>query len=123
MNQKALKRIKNNEKGLVLIEAIVALALIGIIAAGFLGAVGTSYKSTSMTMGMTTAESLARSQMEYIKKQPYTSIGAYDTIEHPTNYAINWTVVELATGKQEITIIVNHSGETAIVLEGYKVNR
>ena len=123
MNQKALKRIKNNEKGLVLIEAIVALALIGIIAVGFLGAIGTSYKSTTLAVEMTTSESLARSQMEYIKQQPYTSIGAYDTIEHPTNYAINWTVVELATGKQEITIIVNHSGETAIVLEGYKVNR
>ncbi|UCC16690.1 MAG: hypothetical protein JSU58_10050 [Dehalococcoidales bacterium] len=113
----------NRETGLVLIEAIVALALIGLIAAGFLGAVGTSYKSTSMTMGMTTAESVARSQMEYIKQQDYSSTGAYETIDHPAYYAINWTAEELAAGKQKITIIVNHSGETVLVLEGYKVNR
>lgn len=115
--------MNNKETGLVLVEAIVALALIGIIAAGFLGAVGTSYKSTNLAVGMTTAESLARSQMEYIKQQPYSSTGAYGTIEHPESFAINWTVAELAVGKQEITITVNRGSETALVLEGYKVNR
>lgn len=118
-----LIKMKNRQQGLVLAEAIVALALIGLIAAGFLGAVGTSYKSTSMTMGMTTAESLARSQMEYIKQQDYQSTGEYETIQHPAYYAINWTAVELAEGKQEIKITVNHNGETVLVLEGYKVNR
>ena len=126
MNQKAFITIKNKEKGLVLIEAIVALALIGLIAAGFLGAVGTSYKSTNLAVGMTTAESLARSQMEYIKQQEYISgnfTGKYKPVDHPAYYSINWTAVELAEGKQEITITVDHNGETALVLEGYKVNR
>ncbi|MBN2076200.1 MAG: hypothetical protein JW762_11680 [Dehalococcoidales bacterium] len=122
MNQ-YLKKMKNRQQGLVLMEAIVALALIGLIAAGFLGAVGTSYKSTAMTMGMTTAESVARSQMEYIKQQSYESSGAYDKIAHPAYYSINWTAVELVEGKQKITITVNHTGETVLVLEGYKVNR
>jgi Tfp pilus assembly protein PilV len=122
MNQ-YLKKIKNRQQGLVLMEAIVALALIGLIAAGFLGAVGTSYKSTAMTMGMTTAESVARSQMEYIKQQGYKPAGDYDIIQHPAYYSINWTAVELIEGKQKITITVNHTGETALVLEGYKVNR
>ena len=73
MNRKSLVTTKHKEKGLVLIEAIVALALIGLIAAGFLGAVGTSYKSTALSVEMTTSESLARSQMEYIKQQEYIS--------------------------------------------------
>lgn len=124
MNQ-YLKKRKNRQQGLVLMEAIVALALIGLIAAGFLGAVGTSYKSTTLTMGMTTAESLARSQMEYIKQQDYLDIGdgEYDKIEHPAYYAINWTIEELAAGKQKITITVTHTSEPTLVLEGYKVNR
>ena len=122
MNRISIK-MKNRQQVLVLAEAIVALALIGLIAAGFLGAAGTSYKSTSMTMGMTTAESLTRSQMEYIKQQDYQSTGEYETIQHPAYYAINWTAVELAEGKQEIKITVSHNGETVLVLEGYKVNR
>ena len=122
MNQ-YLKTRKNRQQGLVLMEAIVALALIGLIAAGFLGAVGTSYKSTTLTMGMTTAESLARSQMEYIKQQDYQSTGEYEKIQHPVNYSINLAVAELAEGKQKISITVNRGGEIALVLEGYKVNR
>ena len=123
MNPKNVIKMKNKEKGLVLIEAIVALALIGLIAAGFLGAIGTSYKSTTMSVEMTTAESLARSQMGYIKQQGYKPAGDYDEIEHPAYYSINWTAIELVAGKQKITITVNHTGETALVLEGYKVNR
>ena len=92
--------MKDKEKGIVLVEAIVALALIGLIAAGFLGAIGTSYKSTMLSVEMTTSESLARSQMEYIKQQqPYISAeeaGEYDMIEHPASYGISWIKEELA---------------------------
>ena len=118
--------MKHKEKGLVLIEAIVALALIGIIAAGFLGAIGTSYKSTMLSVEMTTSESLARSQMESIKQQNYISgnfTGLYTEIGHPASYSINWTAEELVEGKQKITITVIHTGDDALVLEGYKVNR
>ena len=122
-----LLKVNNRQKGLVLIEAIVALALIGLIAAGFLGAVGTSYKSTSMTMGMTTAESVARSQMESIKQQkPYISgnfTDGYNIIDHPASYSIHHTALELEEGKQKITVTVTRTGEDALVLEGYKVNR
>ena len=61
--------------------------------------------------------------MESIKQQGYKPAGDYDVIEHPAYYSINWTTVELEEGKQKITITINHSGETALVLEGYKVNR
>jgi len=130
MKRYSIKK-NNRQKGLVLMEAIVALALIGFIAAGFLGAVGTSYKSTSLAMEMTTAESLARSQMEYIKKQDFIAIGepfVYDVIEHPASYSINWTVGYVAGNItdnriQKITVTVTHKGETALVLEGYNVKR
>ena len=126
MNRKSLITINHKEKGIVLIEAIVALALIGLIAVGFLGAIGTSYKSTALSVEMTTSESLARSQMESIKQQEYISgnfTGLYEEIDHPAFYDINWTVVELEAGKQKITITVNHTSEDALILEGYKVNR
>jgi len=116
--------MKNHkEKGIALIEAIVALALIGIIAVGFLGAIGTSYKSTALSVEMTTSESIARSQMESIKEQDYSDAGVYEEIDHPVFYDVNWTVEQLLVGKQKITITVNRTGEDALVLEGYKVNR
>ena len=131
MNRKSLITINHKEKGIVLVEAIVALALIGLIAVGFLGAIGTSYKSTALSVEMTTSESLARSQMESIKQQDYSEAGVYDEIDHPAYYSINWTV-QLNPGEesgeyieqiQKITITVTHTGEDALVLEGYKVNR
>jgi len=122
--------MNDRQKGLVLIEAIVALALIGLITAGFLGAVGTSYKSTAMTMEMTTAESLARSQLECVKNQVYdfNSPPSYvqedvESTEHP-GYFISVSVEPLHDpddGIQEITVTVSYH-DKEIKLKGYKRN-
>jgi len=60
------------EKGFSLLEVVMAIALIGIIAAAFLGGLATASKSISIADERATAESLARSQMEYVKNQPYS---------------------------------------------------
>lgn len=61
-----------NEKGFTLIEVIVALALLGIISIAFLGALATASKAIIIADERATAESLARSQMEYVKNQVYS---------------------------------------------------
>ncbi len=63
-----------NERGFSLIEVIIALALLGIIAVAFLGAMATASKALFIADERTTAESLARSQMEYVKSQSYSTI-------------------------------------------------
>ncbi len=70
-----------NEKGFALIEVVIAMAIMGIVAAGFLAALSTASKTVILADERTTAESLARSQMEYDKKQFY--IGAPDYIPGP----------------------------------------
>jgi len=61
-----------NEKGYTLIEVMIALALLGVIAVAFLGALATASNALIVTDKQTTAESLARTEMEYAKKQPYS---------------------------------------------------
>lgn len=70
------------ERGFSLIEVVIAIALLGIIAAGVLYALATTSKVLFIADERTTAESLARQQMEYIKDQPYSD----DQWEYTVNY-------------------------------------
>jgi prepilin-type N-terminal cleavage/methylation domain-containing protein len=135
-----------NEKGITLIEVIIALALLGIIGLAFLGALSTASNAVFITDERATAESLARTEMEYIKSQDYIDYsdsdhGEYGIITPPTDYTVEVSVIpfnpdtgdpyadlgggvfELDFGIQEITVTVNHLGEQVITMEGYKSAR
>ena len=60
-----------NERGFSLIEVLIALAILGLVAVAFLSGLAIASKSIILADERTTAESLARSQMEYVKQQPY----------------------------------------------------
>jgi prepilin-type N-terminal cleavage/methylation domain-containing protein len=70
---KARKVLQGRSRGFSLIEVSIAIALIGVLAIAILGSL--SYASTVLiiTDRQATAESLAKSQMEYVKSQNYTS--------------------------------------------------
>jgi prepilin-type N-terminal cleavage/methylation domain-containing protein len=135
-----------NEKGITLIEVIIALALLGIIGLAFLGALSTASNAVFITDERATAESLARTEMEYIKSQDYIDYsdsdhGEYGIITPPTDSTVEVSVIpfnpdtgdpyadlgggvfELDFGIQEITVTVNHLGEQVITMEGYKSAR
>ncbi len=135
-----------NEKGFSLIEVLIALALLGIIAVAFLTALSTASKALFIADERTTAESLARSQMEYVKSQLYIDYSAdphdvYGEITPPAGYSIDSTAVPFdpdtgvpysETGGvfdqdddiQMITVTIEHpDGDEVITLEGYKVDR
>ncbi len=137
-----------NERGFSLIEVIIALALLGIIAVAFLTALSTASKALFIADERTTAESLARSQMEYVKSQGYIDYsadphGVYDEITpSDSNYSIDFTAVPFDPitgvpytpdeegifdgdeGIQKITVTIEHpDGDEVITLEGYKVDR
>jgi len=58
-------------RGFTLIEVLVALALVGIIAITFAGGLSTASQAALTGDIRATAESLARSQMEYVRSQVY----------------------------------------------------
>jgi len=67
-----------NEKGFTLIGVMIALALLGVIAVAFLGALATASHAIIVADEHATAESIARSQMEYAKNQDYIVATDYD---------------------------------------------
>ncbi len=135
-----------NEKGFTLIEVLIAIALLGIIAVAFLGGLATASRALVIADERTTAESLARSQVEYVKNQGYIDYSAdphdvYNKITLPTGYSIDSTAVPFDPdtgqpysqaggifvkddGIQKITVTVGHQSKLEVIaLDGYKVDR
>jgi len=120
-----------NERGFGIVEVLVALALLGIIAIAFLGAMATASKAIFIADERTTAESLARSQMEYVKNLAYE----YEATEYgiDPNLTLDGYTLSVAVdplhdpddeGIQKITVTVSHHDKPeVIILEGYKVDR
>jgi type II secretory pathway pseudopilin PulG len=125
-----------SEKGFAVIETLIATAVIGLISVGILMSLSTSAKSTVVSETQTTAESLARAQMEYILQQPYDSDNhtpAYSLLSSiPSGYSINATATNLDPrgdgtdnndGLQKIAVSVQLKGKLLVRLEDYKVYR
>ena len=71
LSNKVRRTLGGNSSGFTLIEVLVALALFGIIAITFLGGLTTASRAVLTADIRATAESLARTQMEYVKNQLY----------------------------------------------------
>jgi len=137
---KNLNLFGGNERGLTLIETLMALAILGIIAVAFLSGLATTSKATFIVDERATAENLARSQMEYAKSQSYINYanpdhGNYGLIATPTGYSVHITVVPIDPdsgqplpsgqdkGIQKITVTVKHGSKSVLTVEDYKVDR
>jgi type II secretory pathway pseudopilin PulG len=60
-------------KGMTGIEVLVALGILGLVAVVFLGGLSTALKASYLADERSVAESLARSEMEYVKSQEYST--------------------------------------------------
>jgi prepilin-type N-terminal cleavage/methylation domain-containing protein len=128
-----------SEKGFSLLEVIIAIALLGIVAVAFLGALATGSRVIFTADERATAESLSRSQMEYVRNQKY------DATNNPPQYALmpnipaGYNIVVSAErldpkedgttnddGIQKITVLVYHPYDAAhpedyvVKLEDYR---
>jgi len=130
---------------MTLIEVLIALALFSIIAIVFLSGLTVAARAVLIGDVRTTAESLARAQMEYVKSQDYIYHNVSDHDDYaeidgyPAVYGITITVepidpagepygktgdtFDYDDGIQKITVAVSHDGKVVFTLEGYKVER
>jgi len=95
---KVARALRGGSRGMTLIEVVVALALLGIIAVTFLGGLTAAARAALLADIRTTAESLARAQMEDVKRQGYNSTLVDDghatyakLVSIPPGYAI-WSI-------------------------------
>jgi prepilin-type N-terminal cleavage/methylation domain-containing protein len=71
LSNKTRKTLQGHSRGFTLIEVVIAIALIGLIGAAVLSALSTASLALIIADQRATAESIARSQMEYVKNQGY----------------------------------------------------
>jgi hypothetical protein len=73
------------------------------------------------------AQSLARTQMEYIKNYPYDpNATTYPIISVPASYSISVGVTPVPntnTNIQKVTANISRDGTVIMTVEDYKVNR
>ena len=125
-------RNSRTQAGFTLIETAIALALLIMIVIIFVLGVASSSKFTYLTDVRDTAESLARSQMEWAKNLSYsynaTSYPIYPVPDTPdfSGFSVAVSAESLHTpddGIQKITVTVNSQGTEILSLEGYKPDR
>jgi prepilin-type N-terminal cleavage/methylation domain-containing protein len=78
--------VVNSQRGVSLIEVVIAIGLLGIVGVALANGLGTSSKALITADERTTAESLARTQMESIVLQQYATSGNYSKVAMPAGY-------------------------------------
>ena len=116
---------RGSSRGFTLVEVLVALAIFAIIGITFANGLATASRATITADVRTNAESLARTELEYVKSLDYA--GNYTPQVPPeyqaSGYAAVIDAIELDPGLQKITVTISHQGTEVLTLEGYKVSR
>jgi prepilin-type N-terminal cleavage/methylation domain-containing protein len=121
-----------SQRGVSLIEVVIAIGLLGIVAVALANGLSGSSKALITADERTTAESLARTQMESIVLQPFSTTGDYIEVAMPAGYQAAISVAPvLDNGNpreniQRVMIVISHNGKDIITsgsttLEAYKV--
>jgi prepilin-type N-terminal cleavage/methylation domain-containing protein len=127
--QQWLSKLKvfKDEKGLTLVESLVAIAIVGVVLVAFTVALSTGVLAVSENDQEVTVQSLARTQLEYIKGYPYDSEATtYPTVDTSDNYSISVAVASVPdtdANIQKITANISRDGQVLLTVEDYKVNR
>jgi len=116
----------------MLLETLAALAITGVVVVAFLSGLGTASRAAIVADEQTTAESLARTQIDWVKQAAYVSGAAtYTAASIPgsadySGYSVNITAAALNVpddGIQKITVTVRRLSRDVATLQGYKVDR
>ena len=127
-----LRWLTHRESGITFMETVIALAILGAVSVSFLNGLTTASRSVFITDEHSTAESLAESQMEWVKNAGYSyNATSYSTAPAPAGkdylqYSATVFAQPVHTpddGIQKITVTVQRSGKDVFNLEGYKVDR
>ena len=122
---------EGEEKGTSAIEVVVGLVILGLVGISYLGGVATGTKATFVTKQQAIAESLVRSEAEYVKSCAY-QYGASEypvdsTLTIPEGWVVPPPVVEPVHGSddgiQTVTVTAEHRGDAILSIVVYKVAR
>ncbi len=116
-----------SERGVALVEALIAVAILGMTLVVFVAGLSTGLITTGQSDRLSTAHELARSQIEYTKDAAYVAAPhSYPTVTVSATYGVTSTASNVSGGDvniQLITVEVTKDAIAVYTLEGYKVNR
>jgi len=120
-----------SEKGISLIETIVAVAILGIIAAAFLSALANTSSARATNDERTSAKILAETILENIKRENYSASYDPDIVapseilaKFPGYTFLPFDITNERNGNiQKIVITIQHHNHDVLSLETYKVDR
>jgi type II secretory pathway pseudopilin PulG len=117
------------EKGVSLVEQLVALALIGVLLVTLLYALSGGTLAVGMVDDQVLAGNLATSALEAVKDSRFVTVTmlvspAYTpTLAMPAGYTVTVAASPVVTGLQWVTATVAHNGRLVLQLADFKANR
>ena len=123
------QRLWRGQRGFTLVEVILALLVFGLTSTAVVAGLTTASKGSEFAQENYTAVALVRSEVEYIKEQPFVDLPSpplsdYRLIPTPAGFELSVTAVTLTAGYlQQITVTVLYASAESFSLDAYKVNR
>lgn len=118
---------RRRQIGFVMIEAVVALAILGTATAAMLSSLSTGARLSNRTSLNGTADWIATSQSNFIYDAPFVlTPGVYAPVNAPDNYTVSNQTSDVDGGNSEIqniTITITFQGQVLLTTEIIKVNR
>ncbi len=120
------------QRGFVLIEVLMSIAIFGVISVAFLSALVTGYHGIVVAHDQTMAQSLTRTKFEDIRVAPFpiatgsdnvTTATKFDVVVHAVNITKEYVETTDPSDLQMITVTIRYhdSGRTIWATEGIKV--
>ncbi|MFC1914157.1 hypothetical protein ACFLXF_02670 [Chloroflexota bacterium] len=116
-----------DERGIALVESLVAVAILGTAVVTLIISMATGSIAIRETDEEVVVQSLARTQLEYIKGYAYDpDATTYPTVSTPPGYTISVGVSSTPDADpdiQKVTANISREGTPILTIEDYKVNR
>lgn len=107
-----IRRLLERERGQVLIEVLIALAILGLMSTAFLGAMYTSLQSARVAEEQAVSLTIAKTQIEFARKQGYSESDWNYTVDTSSSSTQEPTWWATATPPP---IPAEHTGYSAVV--------
>jgi type II secretory pathway pseudopilin PulG len=127
LKQLRLRLQLNSQKGISLVETLIAVAILGTSVVAFIVALSVGSLAANEQNKDTVAQGLAQTQMEYTKNYTYApGATTYPVLTVPATYNVSVGVSAVSgttTNIQKITVTVLKDGVNLLIVSDYKVNR
>lgn len=92
------------QKGVTFLEILVGLAILGVITVAYISGMTSTFNAIGISQERVAAESLAKSQIEYIKVQGYIHVEDYNPDYPATSYELITVPSDLAAAGYSVNI-------------------